>query len=593
MKTLLATIFLFSLSLGLVAQSNVGIGTTTPNSNAQLEIKSNSKGLLIPRLTSAQRTGMSLGTMDEGMMVYDLTDQDYKYFDGTSWNSVSTSGSNWNVNGDNLWYTSGNVGIGTNNPTLGRLQVVTPLVNVTGRFANNFTSDVQNSFAIYAVNTAKGAHDRYGVYGLTKGSINGTKIYGMYGEADPVGQPMDAYGGFFWTKNTGVGVHYGVFAQAQGANAYGLYAKNTFAAGYAGFFEGKVAITNRLSVGKDTAFSAVDIVANTAKAIDVHNQSALNDTIYGMNILVDGNNNNTMMGINTKIVPTAANIENVFGMKVEMEDVGPGVKYGVNVTAFGNDNFGVRARSSGTGRAIVGVNNNTNGYAGYFEGRSFFTTRIDISDHILLKPEGHGFGGEIELYDDDGDQNVTIRASQTSSNGAEMLMYNEAAELTLELDADYNNGNSRIITDELQIKGGADLAENFHIVNTATEILPGMVVSIDEKKEGALKASSENYDTKVVGVVSGANGITPGMIMEQEGSIADGDYPIALTGRVYVLADASEHAIEPGDMLTSSDLQGYAMLAKNKRKANGSTIGKALTGLNQGKGYVLMLVNLK
>ena len=46
--------------------------------------------------------------------------------------------------------------------------------------------------------------------------------------------------------------------------------------------------------------------------------------------------------------------------------------------------------------------------------------------------------------------------------------------------------------------------------------------------------SSEANDTKVAGVVSGGNGINAGLIMTQTGTLADGEYPIALTGRVWV-----------------------------------------------------------
>jgi hypothetical protein len=78
------------------------------------------------------------------------------------------------------------------------------------------------------------------------------------------------------------------------------------------------------------------------------------------------------------------------------------------------------------------------------------------------------------------------------------------------------------------------------------------------------------------------------------GSIADGEYPVALTGRVYVLADATRNAIRPGDMLTSSDRPGYAMKATDRERSFGSVIGKAMTPLAEGeRGLVLVLVNLQ
>ena len=74
---------------------------------------------------------------------------------------------------------------------------------------------------------------------------------------------------------------------------------------------------------------------------------------------------------------------------------------------------------------------------------------------------------------------------------------------------------------------------------------------------------------------------------------ADGKQPVAMTGRVWVYVDASFGAVEPGDLLTSSSTPGHAMLASDHGRAFGSVIGKAMTELKEGKGLVLVLVNLQ
>jgi hypothetical protein len=93
--------------------------------------------------------------------------------------------------------------------------------------------------------------------------------------------------------------------------------------------------------------------------------------------------------------------------------------------------------------------------------------------------------------------------------------------------------------------------------------------------------------------VSGAGGVKAGMVMSQEGTLADGKFPVALTGRVYCWVDASESAIEPGDLLTTSSTPGHAMKAANAAQAQGAIIGKAMTSLKEGKGLVLVLVTLQ
>ena len=81
-------------------------------------------------------------------------------------------------------------------------------------------------------------------------------------------------------------------------------------------------------------------------------------------------------------------------------------------------------------------------------------------------------------------------------------------------------------------------------------------------------------------------------MMGQKGSIADGDFQVALSGRVYVYANAEGGAIKPGDLLTTSSTKGEAMKVNNYMKAQGSVIGKAMTKIDK-NGFVLVLVNLQ
>ncbi len=105
--------------------------------------------------------------------------------------------------------------------------------------------------------------------------------------------------------------------------------------------------------------------------------------------------------------------------------------------------------------------------------------------------------------------------------------------------------------------------------------------------------SNKAYDRRVAGIISGAGGVKPGMLMGQKDSEADGGTPVALTGRVYAWADASASAIEPGDLLTTSDVVGHAMKVTDYEKAQGAIIGKAMSSLDKGKGLVLVLVTLQ
>src|SRR5262249_45485106 len=110
---------------------------------------------------------------------------------------------------------------------------------------------------------------------------------------------------------------------------------------------------------------------------------------------------------------------------------------------------------------------------------------------------------------------------------------------------------------------------------------------------GQLTVSTKPYDRTVAGIVSGAGGINPGMLMGHHGTPADGKHPVALSGRVYCLADASTGAIKPGDLLTTSARPGHAMKVADPSRAQGAILGKAMSSLKKDQGLVLVLVTLQ
>ncbi|MCC7290774.1 MAG: hypothetical protein IT449_01790 [Phycisphaerales bacterium] len=189
----------------------------------------------------------------------------------------------------------------------------------------------------------------------------------------------------------------------------------------------------------------------------------------------------------------------------------------------------------------------------------------------------------------------SVDAGNMSMDGNEIMARNNGAASTLYLN---NEGGNTIISplghtivSVLEITGGADFSEGFEV---AGAIEPGMVVVIDPANPGELKPATGAYDRKVAGIVSGAGGVKPGMVMSQTGTLASGEHPVALTGRVYCWCDAATGAIQPGDMLTTSNTPGHAMKVADHAAAQGAILGKAMTSLKQGeKGLVLVLVSLQ
>jgi len=236
--------------------------------------------------------------------------------------------------------------------------------------------------------------------------------------------------------------------------------------------------------------------------------------------------------------------------------------------------------------------------------------------NVRLRAEefgGTGEGGILELFNSEGTQTVEVdgdsigggyidtknqsgstRAQmQTASDGGGFIaLRNNAGTTTIILDGD-SSGEGRVTTQVLQITGGSDLSEQFDITPVHDELKPGMIVCIDPDKPGQLVTSTQAYDKTVAGIVSGAGGVKPGMLMGQAGTAADGKHPVALTGRVYCMVDASHGAIRPGDLITTSNTPGHGMKVKDHSQAQGAIIGKAMSSLDAGQGLVLVLVSLQ
>lgn len=153
-----------------------------------------------------------------------------------------------------------------------------------------------------------------------------------------------------------------------------------------------------------------------------------------------------------------------------------------------------------------------------------------------------------------------------------------------------NGLTGRTKTKTIEITGGADIVEGFESTEGCIE--PGTVLIADPASPGMVLSSSAPYDSKVIGVVSGAGGIGAGLQLVQAGSL-EGTVQVGLVGRLYVLATAANGPISIGDRLTTSSLKGHAMRVSDAGRGDGAVLGKALTELRSGEGLVLTLVNLQ
>ena len=87
-KIIFLFLFLLIISTQLLnAQVGINEDNSDPHASAMLHIKSNSKGLLIPRLTTAQRTAIL--SPANGLMTYDIDTNSFWYYNGTVWQEIT------------------------------------------------------------------------------------------------------------------------------------------------------------------------------------------------------------------------------------------------------------------------------------------------------------------------------------------------------------------------------------------------------------------------------------------------------------------------------------------------------------------------
>jgi len=177
--------------------------------------------------------------------------------------------------------------------------------------------------------------------------------------------------------------------------------------------------------------------------------------------------------------------------------------------------------------------------------------------------------------------------SQKNTNKPRMVFKSNEGTLTL-----YNSDGKRTVEvlgegGDIHLMGG-DCAEEF---DADGPVEPGTVVVAGERV-GSVVPSSRDSDKRVVGIVSGANGLSAGIVLHSVGVEGSNRVPVALAGKVWCKASANAGAIGVGDLLVSSEVEGHARGIQGEAPA-GTVIGKSLSRLESGLGLVLALVMMR
>ena len=128
--TIILTLLIFTSLRGQVAVNTDG---SSPNSSAMLEVKSTDRGLLIPRMTAAQRD--AIATPSQGLMIFVTTDSTFYFYQGSRWRKLGVGASGWN------WESNGIFTDSLQKISIGDTAGNANFQVITDKPTDNFTSD--------------------------------------------------------------------------------------------------------------------------------------------------------------------------------------------------------------------------------------------------------------------------------------------------------------------------------------------------------------------------------------------------------------------------------------------------------------------
>jgi hypothetical protein len=323
------------------AQNNIGIGTQTPHASALLDVSSTNKGIMAPRMTTAQRN--AIASPAKGLLVYDMDLNGLYHYNGSAWAVVGAGGG----------------GGAFSLPYEATTNLNTDIFKITNSGSGDVIKGItSNEFGRAVVGIANSAGS-YGIYGYT----NGEQAVAVYGDA----------GNGTALKGYSVG---GLGVDARSANNTAIRASIILGAN----------ANPALLATHAGAGIGVDASSNTGTAVR-GTSNASTGALGG----VVGINNNGTGGNGVMGIAHAANSAGVNGVS----------NNGTGVWGYSNENIGVRGGTI-SGTALFG--NSTSGYGLEVVGKVKISggntnpvngavlTSIDASGNAVWKPNRVAFG---------------------------------------------------------------------------------------------------------------------------------------------------------------------------------------------------------
>jgi hypothetical protein len=391
-----------------------GIGTISPNASSLLEVKSTSKGILIPRMTLTQRNAIT--SPATGLLIFQTNSTPgFYYYSGTAWTAVTPKSKGWSLTGNSGTNPSTNF-IGTTDAQ--------PLMF---RVNNGNSGDIDYNlgtaaFGYLALNSNTGTSNTAlgyeAGYSNTTGSSN-TAIGSNALLSNTTGIDNSATGAFALFSNTTgkYNVANGFDAltsnSANNNTAVGTYAlhANTTAADNAAFgqkagYDNTIGIDNTFigsaSGGGNTSGSSNTFIGYNAGTSSTNGSN--NVCLGAGSAILNGASNSVVIGqgISTNqnytiVLGNSANPFSEHQISIGTNAPPSDYKVYVNTQLYGNALYAITSTSSGNGivgeangsgipYGVWGKSSNTSlGDAGFFSGNVAYTGTLTQSSDGTLK----------------------------------------------------------------------------------------------------------------------------------------------------------------------------------------------------------------
>ncbi|MCW3110303.1 MAG: hypothetical protein JWQ09_4809 [Segetibacter sp.] len=393
---------------------NVGIGTTTPDASAALEVFSANKGLLIPRIAlTGSRDQATIPTPAVSLLIYNTSTvptgfsvfPGYYYWGGNSWIQLAPLTSS-----STPWFTTGNAGTNPFANFIGTTDDVPFNVRVNNQLSGKIDSTLKNSFWGFKA----GSSNTDGYFNTATGFktlLSNTSGYSAtaYGVnalySNTTGNNNTANGAFSLYSNT---TGYGNVAIGASALYANIAASNLVAIGDSALFSNKAA--RNTAVGAFALFQNVTGIENTATG-----NSALSSNSSGSSNTANGYE--ALSTFLTGDQNTAIGSYALQSQQIGNNNTAIGSYALAGVLSSGNNNTAngvssLRANKTGNNNAAVGyeaLRNNQSGYSNVAMGVRALFSNTATSNLIAI--------GDSALYNNgSGTQNTAIGSKALYSN---------------------------------------------------------------------------------------------------------------------------------------------------------------------------------